>query len=102
MSKKFELLLDRVESELNTYERWLKSQTTEEALKHAYEYVVKHDIMIALEELEDTISDELVQALFDQPGPLNLIFENFIDKETDYMETLRLCVEDEAKHLIHG
>lgn len=28
MSKKFDLLLDRVESELNTYERWLKSQTT--------------------------------------------------------------------------
>ena len=41
-------------AEQDKYRDWLKSQPPEEILHHTYEYTVREDIVMAMEELELT------------------------------------------------
>ena len=41
-------------AEQDKFRDWLKSQPPEEILKHTYEYTVREDILMAMEELELT------------------------------------------------
>ena len=52
-------LYEKMAAEQDKYRDWLKSQPPAEVLNHAYEYTVREDIVMAMEELE----------LTDDPGP---------------------------------
>ena len=54
-------LYEKMAAEQDTFRDWLKSQSPEEVLNHAYEYTVREDIVMAMEELE--LSDAQAQAL---------------------------------------
>ena len=58
-------LYEKMAAEQDTFRDWLKSQSPEEVLNHAYEYTVREDIVMAMEELE--LSDAQAQALLDSP-----------------------------------
>ena len=58
-------LYEKMAAEQDTFRDWLKSQSPEEVLNHAYEYTVREDIVMAMEELE--LSDNQAQALLDSP-----------------------------------
>ncbi len=45
-------LYEKMAAEQDTFRDWLKSQSPEEVLNHAYEYTVREDIVIAMEVLE--------------------------------------------------
>ena len=59
-------LYEKMAAEQDTFRDWLKSQSPEEVLNHAYEYTVREDIVMAMEELE--LSDNQAQALLDSPS----------------------------------
>ena len=61
-------LYEKMATEQEKYRDWLKSQPPEEILHHTYEYTVREDIVMAMEELE--LTDAQAQALLDaaQPG----------------------------------
>ena len=59
---------------------WLKSQPPEEILHHTYEYTVREDIVMAMEELE--LTDAQAQALLESPSPLADVYRYFEKLET--------------------
>ena len=45
-------LYEKMAAEQDKYRDWLKSQPPEEILHHTYEYTIREDIVMAMEELE--------------------------------------------------
>ena len=70
------VLYQKMAWEQNKYREWLLQCSPEEILAHAYEYAVREDILMAMEELN--LPDEQVKA-------------------TDYMETVRGVIESCAE-----
>ena len=65
-------LYEKMATEQEKYRDWLKSQPPEEILHHTYEYTVREDIVMAMEELE--LTDAQAQALLESPSPLSARF----------------------------
>ena len=89
-------LYDMMHAEQQNYREWLMKQQPEEILSHTYEFTVREDILVALEQVE--LSDNLMKALMDSPSPLQEVYEMFANKETDYMQTLRDTITEAAEH----
>ena len=61
-------LYKKVFAEQEKYREWLLSQPPDEILNHCYEYTVREDIVLALEEYD--LSDKQCKALLKSPRPL--------------------------------
>ena len=59
-------LYEKMSAEQRIYREWLLSLPAQEILDHAYEYTIREDILIAME--EDILSEEEVQALLQSPA----------------------------------
>ena len=94
-------LYDKLSREQDRYRDWLKDQPPEEILHHSYEYTVREDILMSMEEL--TLSEAETRALLLSPSPMAILYDKFSDLETGYMDTIRDSIEntarDEAKRL---
>ena len=77
-------LYEKMAAEQDNYRDWLKSQPPEEILHHTYEYTVREDIVMAMEQLELTAAQ--AQALLDSPTPLADVYRYFEKLETGYMD----------------
>ena len=90
-------LYEKMAAEQDTFRDWLKSQSPEEVLNHAYEYTVREEIVLAMEELE--LSDNQAQALLDSPSPLADVYRHFEKLETGYMDVIRESIEERANEM---
>ena len=75
-------LYEKMAAEQDKFRDWLKSQPPEEVLNHAYEYTIREDIVMAMEELE--LTDTQAQALLESPSPLADVYRYFEKLETGY------------------
>ena len=80
-------LYKKVFAEQEKYREWLLSQPPDEILNHCYEYTVREDIVLALEEYD--LSDKQCKALLKLPCPLADVFKDFEKRETDHMDNIR-------------
>ena len=80
------------------YREWLLSQPPNEILNHCYEYTVREDIVLALEEYD--LSDKQCKALLKSPSPLADVFKDFEKRETDHMDNIRDTIECRANAVI--
>ena len=80
-------LYKKVFAEQEKYREWLLSQPPNEILNHCYEYTVREDIVLALEEYD--LSDKQCKALLKSPSPLADVFKDFEKRETDHMDNKR-------------
>lgn len=87
-------LYEKMAAEQDKYRDWLKSQPPEEILHHTYEYTVREDIVMAMEELY--LTDTQAQALLDSPTPLADVYRYFEKLETGYMDVIRDSIESRA------
>ena len=87
-------LYEKMAAEQDKYRDWLKSQSPAEVLNHAYEYIVREDIVMAMEELE--LTDAQAQVLLDSPTPLADVYRYFGKVETDHMDVIRDSIENRA------
>ena len=87
-------LYEKMAAEQDKYRGWLKSQSPEEVLNHAYEYTIREDIVMAMEELE--LTDAQAQALLESPSPLADVYRYFEKLETGYMDVIRDSIENRA------
>ena len=87
-------LYEKMAAEQDKYRDWLKSQPPAEVLNHAYEYTVREDIVMAMEELELTATQ--AQALLDSPTPLADVYRYFEKLETGHMDVIRDSIENWA------
>ena len=81
-------LYDKLSREQDKYRDWLKGQPPEEILHHSYEYTVREDILMSMEEL--TLSEAETRALLLSPSPMAILYDKFSDLDT---------AKDEAKKL---
>ena len=87
-------LYGKMSDEQDKFRDWLKSQPPEEILHHTYEYTVREDIVMAMEQLE--LTDTQAQALLDSPSPLADVYRYFEKLETGYMDVIRDSIENRA------
>lgn len=78
----------------NAYREWLLEKPREEILYHAYQYMVRADIVLSLE--YNDLSDEQAKALLALPDPLEAVFKDFERLETDHMADIWHTVEARA------
>ena len=91
-------LYQKMFAEQEKFRDWLKGQSPEEILNHAYEYTVREDILLSLEYHD--LSDAQAEALMKSPSPLADVFRDFEKRETDHMETIWDCLESRADMLL--
>ena len=91
-------LYKKMFAEQDAYRKELLTQSPEEILKQAYEYTVREDILMSLE--NNDLTDEQASALLKSPSPLKDIFTEFESRETGYMETVLDCITDRANAVI--
>ena len=87
-------LYEKMATEQDNYRDWLKSQPPEEILHHTYEYTVREDIVMAMEELE--LTDAQAQALLESSSPLADVYRYFEKLETGHMDVIRDSIENRA------
>ena len=76
------------------YRQHLLSLPPEKILDSAYEYTIREDIVMAMEELE--LTDAQAQALLESPSPLTDVYRYFEKLETGYMGVIRDSIESRA------
>ena len=91
-------LYQKMFAEQEKFRDWLKGQSPEEILNHAYEYTVREDILLSLEYHD--LSDAQADALMKSPSPLADVFRDFEKLETGHMETVWDCLESRADTLL--
>ena len=88
-------LYEAMAKEQANFRDWLVKQPPEEILNHTYEYTVREDILMAMEELE--LPREQGEALLSSPSPLADVYRHFSDLETGYMDLIRDSIESRAQ-----
>ena len=92
------VLYKKMFAEQEAFRDWLKGQSPEEILNHAYEYTIREDILLSLEYHD--LSDAQADALMKSPCPLTDVFRDFEKWETDHMETIWACLESRADTIL--
>ena len=87
-------LYEKMKAAQDKYRDWLVRQEPSEILEHTYEYTIREDIVMCMEELE--LSPKQAKALLRSPCPLSDVYKEFQDRETEYMDTIRDSIETEA------
>ena len=91
-------LYQKMFAEQEKFRDWLKGQSPEEILNHAYEYTIREDILMSLEYHD--LSDAQAEALIKSPSPLTDVFQDFEKRETDHMDVIWDCLESRADMLL--
>ena len=91
-------LYEKMKAEQNSYRDWLLQQEPKESLDHTYEYTMREDILMAMEDLE--LSPMQAKALLKSPSPLSDVFKEFRDCETEHMDIIRNSIESRADQVI--
>jgi len=91
-------LYQKMFAEQEVFRDWLKGQSPEEILNHAYEYTIREDILLSLEYHD--LSDAQADALMKSPCPLADVFRDFEKRETDHMDVIWDCLESRADTIL--
>ncbi len=91
-------LSEKMRAEQDKFREWLESQTAAEALKHAYEYIIREDILIAL--TDNDLSQTQVKALLQNSCTLDDIYKDWDKRETGFMQDIRYTIEERANIFI--
>lgn len=90
-------LYEKVQSELLELLTELKHSKPEYIIELAYEFVIKEDIVMSLE--ENNLSDEKCKALLKESKPLQKIYQKWEKTESDHMYEILNCINNTAKDL---
>lgn len=91
-------LYEKMKAEQDKYRDWLLAQEPAEILNHTYEYTMREDIVMAMEELE--LTPKQAKALLKSPCPLDDVYKEFRDREVEHMNTIRDSIETRADIVI--
>ena len=93
-------LYKKAHLEQETFRTELLSKSGEGILEHAYEYVVREDLLLSLEYHD--LENAQAKALLKEDKPLASLFNHFESRETDYMDTVWDTVESHANDLVRN
>ncbi len=92
------LLYEKMKAEQDKYRDWLLTQEPVEILNHTYEYTMRENIVMCMEELE--LTPKQAKALLKSPCPLDDVYKEFRDREVEHMDTIRDSIETRADQVI--
>ena len=81
-------------AEQEQFRDWLLAHPPQEILNHAYEYVMREDILLSLE--YNDLTDAQAAALLSSPAPLADVYKTFDKMESSHMEEIWSCIESRA------
>lgn len=87
-------------AEQEQFRDWLLAQPPQEILNHAYEYVMREDILLSLE--YNDLTDVQAAALMTSPSSLADIYAEFDQLESSHMEEIWSCIESRADKVQAG
>ena len=88
-----------MQAEQDKYRTWLLSQPPAEILNHTYEYTIRQDILIALEDHDLTAAQ--AETLLASSAPLADIYRDWCKRDDpQYMEDIQDTIEARADDLI--
>jgi len=88
-------LYQKMVQEQEKYGDWLKSQSPDEILRHAFEYAMREDIVYAMEYHE--LSVKQAEALLTSDTPVADVYNAFEQAESPHMDMIRSCIESCAE-----
>lgn len=89
-------LNEKMKAEQEQYRSDLLTKTPQEILDHAFEYIIREDILCAVEDCGELTAPQMI-ALLKSPSPLTAVYQAFMKCETDHMDVLRDCILNEAE-----
>jgi len=95
-----DLLYRRMSAEQARYRDWLLAQPPEGILDHACEYTTREDILMEVESCE--MSNSHLRALLKSQSPLDDIYREWSNTETNHMYDIRDVIEARAEHVIRA
>lgn len=91
-------LYNKMKSEQDYYRKWLLSQSPDEILKHTFEYTIREDIVMKMENLE--LDDCEAKALLKSRCPLADVYKEFCYREYILMEEICDSITTRAKDVM--
>ena len=91
-------LYDRMSAEMAEYQKQLITQSPEDILKNAHEYVLRKDILSSLE--HNSLGNQQAEALLTVEKPLQSVCETFSGRDTGHMNFIRENIEKAADSVI--
>lgn len=83
-------LYEKMSAEQDQYVGWLLKQPPEEMLEHSFEYTVRQNILITME--DGTLTRDQAQSLLRSETPLADVYKEFQKQEAGYMDVVRDCI----------
>jgi hypothetical protein len=93
-------LYEKMSAEQESFERWLLTQPPEEILHHSSEYTTREDILMTLEFHDLTV--EQASALLVSPSPLEDVYREFQNRDTNLMDTVLDCITSRANDVVQA
>lgn len=93
-------LYEKMAAEQARYRNLLLMLPPAELLQHAYEYSVREDIVMCMEEME--LPDKQAKALLSSKSPVADTYEKWQNRETGYMDQVRDTLESKANEIIRA
>ena len=91
-------LYDKMAAEQDTFRTGLLKMPPEEILNHTYEYTVREDILMKMEDME--LPARQAEILLKSPSPLADIYRDFSKLETGHMDMVQECIENRAEAML--
>ena len=91
-------LFQKMSAAQDKYRDWLLEQPPMEILFHAYEYSVREDIMMMMENKD--LTEAQAKALLKSPSPLEDVYKAWEKQDTGYMGDLWATMENRADEVI--
>ena len=91
-------LYEKMALERSKYRDWLLTLPAADILSHAYEYSVREDILISLENQD--LTEAQAKALLRSPAPLADVYREWEKRDPGYMEDIWDTLESRADEVI--
>lgn len=91
-------LYEKMYDEQKTFVEGLKKSSPENIINHAYEFVIREDLLISLE--YNDLSAEQCKALLKEKKPLEKLFHSWENHESNHMSEIKDCIENFANDII--
>ena len=95
---------DRIQAELTSefrsYVSGLKEMSGEEAIHHAYEKVIKEEIIVCFEDGSMKLSPKQARALLAEKEPLDYLYMEWLSSDHSFSDVLSKSITDAIKPLV--
>lgn len=98
MSNDMDLLIRKMNAEQDVFYDWLIRQSVQKVLDHAYEYAMREDILLYMEDC--SLTDKQIDALLCSPCPLADIYKEYSKLDCPYSEVMIDTIEGTANMLL--